>query len=199
MSAFGYHDALRLDLLKLLVRHRRLCGQMKKLLIETRGQALFDRLSQLAPEATASPVLRAMKPFIGPTNPKKNKRKPIPMVRNEEGKICQTASEADLERALRRVPKAPSSGPDGLPGELRRHEPAVLARILYVGLLKTIIHGHEPLAFKGGQLTPAFKGKEPADVCSSFRSLLVSSHLGKVIHRTIRQHTSPIYERFLPQ
>ena len=103
----------------------------------------------------------------------------------------------DLERALRRVPKGRASGPDGLPGELCRDQPAAIARILYVSLLKTILHGHEPLVSKGGQLTPAFKGKGPQDACSSFRSLLVSNHLGKVIHRTIRQHTSQIYESFL--
>jgi hypothetical protein len=102
-----------------------------------------------------------------------------------------------LEQALRRVPKGKASGPDGLPGELCHHQPAAVARLLYPGLLKTMLHGHEPLVFKGGILTAAYKGKGPPDHCSSFRSLLISNHLGKAIHRSIRQHTATIYESFL--
>ena len=64
-------------------------------------------------------------------------------------------------------------------------------------MLKTLLHGNEPLAFKGGLLTPAYKGKGPTDLCRSYRSLLVSNHLGKAVHRTIRQHYAPIYERFM--
>ena len=60
-----------------------------------------------------------------------------------------------------------------------------------------MLHGHEPLEFKGGQLTPVYKGRGPMDLCKSYRSLLVSNHLGKAIHRTIRQHYAPIYEAYL--
>ena len=60
-----------------------------------------------------------------------------------------------------------------------------------------MLHGHEPLAFKGGILTAAYKGKGPVENCSSFRSLLISNHLGKAVHRSIRQKTANIYEKFL--
>ena len=64
-------------------------------------------------------------------------------------------------------------------------------------MVKTMLHGHEPLAWKGGKLTPAFKGKGPSHSCSSYRSLLVSNHLGKAVHRTIRQQYSGLFEAFL--
>ena len=103
----------------------------------------------------------------------------------------------DLEKALRRVARGKASGPDGLPGELCCQQPAALARLLYPGLLKTLLHGHEPLVFEGGYLTMAYKGKGDMDCCESFRSLLVSNHLGKAVHRAIRQKTAPLYEKFL--
>ena len=93
----------------------------------------------------------------------------------------------DLERALRRVPRGKAQGPDGLPGELCHHQPAAVARLLYPGLLKTMLHGHEPLVFKGGKLIAVYKGKGAVDDCKSFRSLLISNHLGKAVHRAIRQ------------
>ena len=44
---------------------------------------------------------------------------------------------------------------------------------------------------------PAYKGKGPTHRVNSFRSLLISSHLGKVIHRCIRQHKAEAYEKYL--
>ena len=103
----------------------------------------------------------------------------------------------DLERALRRVPRRRANRPDGIPGELCCQQPAAIACLLYPGLLKTLLHGHEPLVFKGGYLTMAYKGKGDTDRCESFRSLLVSNHLGKAVHCAIRQKTAPLYEQFL--
>ena len=95
------------------------------------------------------------------------------------------------------IPRGKAHGPD-LPGELCHHHPALVARLLYPLLLKVLLHGNEPLSFKGGLLlTPAFKGKGPADNCRSYRSLLVSNHLGKAVHRTIRQHYAPLYKQFM--
>ena len=60
-----------------------------------------------------------------------------------------------------------------------------------------LLHGQEHLGFKGGRLTPAYKGRGPTDRCTSYRSLLVSNHLGKALHRTIREHHSQLFHRFL--
>ena len=103
----------------------------------------------------------------------------------------------ELELALRRIPKGKARGPDGIPGELCHHQAAAIARVLYAQLLKVCVHGQEPLAFKGGRLTAAYKGRGPTDECSSYRLLLISNHLGKALHRALRMKCAPLYEKFL--
>lgn len=114
-----------------------------------------------------------------------------------DGKLDNFPTLTDLELALRRIPRGKARGPGGIPGELCHWHPAAIARLLYPQLLKIMIHGHEPLAFKGGRLTAVYKGRGPTDQCSSYRSLLISNHLGKAIHRTLRVHHAQIYETFL--
>ena len=98
---------------------------------------------------------------------------------------------------MRHIPKGKARGLDGIPGELCHHQAAAIARVLYAQLLKVCVHGQEPLAFKGGRLTAAYKGRGPTDECSSYRSLLMSNHLGKALHRALRMKSAPLYEKFL--
>lgn len=63
--------------------------------------------------------------------------------------------------------------------------------------MKILIHGHEHLGFKGGRLTPVYKGRGSTESCSSYRSLLVSNHLGKALHRTVREKHSSLLHAFL--
>ena len=226
--------------LRVVARHRALCRRLRQELCQSKRQELRRQLESLLPSTTAAEVLRRLKPFTGPTNPKKRKQKALPLVKNETGEVCQLPCEAlgvwirffqemeagkrmslaslkeiwiselqdfrqpcldidmtqvpsltDLECALRRVPRGKAHGPDGLPGELCHHQ-AAGTRLLYPLILKALLHGQEPISFKGGLLTPAYKGKGPADCCRSYRSLLVSNHLGKAVHRTIRQHYAPL-------
>lgn len=244
--SIAYERSLRCIRLSLVAKLRLIGHHLKQRLIKAKQKALTEQLLQLPEAASASDILRRLKPFIGPTNPKKAKRKALPLLQNPQGQTCVLPNEAlevwinffqdmeagtrmtygelrqtwinellelqqqqlqaaletlpsltDLEGALRRVPKGKAIGPDGLPGELCHHQPAALARLLYPCLLKTMLHGHEPLAFKGGVLVPVYKGKGPMDSCSSFRSILISNHLGKAIHRSIRQSTASVYEAFL--
>eukprot|EP00435_Cladocopium_sp_Y103_P024816 s1891_g6.t1 len=111
--------------------------------------------------------------------------------------LSRLPSLTELEVALRRVQCGKANGPDGLPGEVCRHHPVALARLLYPQLIKLVVHGEESLAFKGGIVAPIYKGKGPVDRPSSYRSILVSNHLGKALHRTLRQSQSSLYERFL--
>ena len=103
----------------------------------------------------------------------------------------------DVELALRRVAKNKATGPDGLPGELCRFHPAVVARHLYAQVLKLALHGQEALVHKGGFLSFLYKGKGDSQECSAYRSILVSSHLGKCLHRTLRSQQQGLYEAFL--
>lgn len=50
---------------------------------------------------------------------------------------------------------------------------------------------------KGGRLAIAWKHKGDPAECSSHRSLLVSSHLGKTVHRALRQKHHGLYTSFM--
>eukprot|EP00438_Fugacium_kawagutii_P028665 Skav214043 [mRNA] locus=scaffold2017:237221:242224:+ [translate_table: standard] len=111
--------------------------------------------------------------------------------------LPQIPSLADLEAALRQAPLRKATGPDHIPAELCRLAPVELAKQLYPLLLKTLLHGQEPWQWKGGRLTPIFKGKGSQGEVSSHRSILVSNHFGKVIHKCIRSKTYTFFADFI--
>lgn len=111
--------------------------------------------------------------------------------------LADIPSLTDLELAFRRVPRNKASGLDNVPSELRSACPTQLARQMYGALLKLVLHGQESLAHKGGLLTPAHKNKGSLTDPSAYRSLLVSSHLGKTLHRTVRQKQATLLETFM--
>ena len=76
------------------------------------------------------------------------------------------------------------------------HHPGAVARNVFWQVWKLYLHGQEALVHKGGQLVAAYKRGE-RDECRSYRSLLISSHLGKAIHRTLRQKQMSIYTGYL--
>eukprot|EP00435_Cladocopium_sp_Y103_P049926 s1783_g15.t1 len=242
----AYLISLRVSSVHITARYLQACRSLKLVLMQSKQKALLAAVEQFDEQTPASAILQRLRCFVGPTNPKKNKKKTLPIVKDEHGEICQLPSDSlavwvkffqqmegsvrmsfhdlreqwireldgfsksdfevplasfpsltDLELAMRRVPIGRARGPDGLPGELLHHQPAAVAQLMMPQLLKMIAHGHEHLGFKGGRLAPAYKGKGPWDQCSSFRSLLVSNHLGKVLHRTIRQQQMTLYERFM--
>ena len=107
--------------------------------------------------------------------------------------LCLT----ELETAFRRVKKGKALGLDGVPPELCNACPTILAKQYDSALLKLVARGQEAMQRKGRVLVPAYKGKGPKTDPSSHRSLLISSHMGKVLHRTIRQHQEHLYETYL--
>ena len=104
---------------------------------------------------------------------------------------------ADLERAFRRVRPGKAIGADDIPPELGHCQPVTMARFTYTQMLKLLAHGQEALLHKGGLLVSAWKRKGAQQECSSYRSLLISSHVGKTLHRVIREQQSSLYECFL--
>ena len=102
-----------------------------------------------------------------------------------------------MEIALRRTACSKARGGDEVPGELLHMFPAEIAPALYPALWKLLLHGQEDLSYKGGLLVQAYKGKGATHSCSSFRSLPISSQIGKAIHRTVRTHQASIFEKFL--
>ncbi|CAL1149915.1 unnamed protein product [Cladocopium goreaui] len=111
--------------------------------------------------------------------------------------VAEIPSLVELEAAFRRVKKGKASGPDQLPSELFHQYPAVLARHCYSVLLKVALQGQECLIHKGGTLVPLWKGKGDQSICSSFRSILLSSHFGKSLHRALRLKQADVYEAYI--
>eukprot|EP00435_Cladocopium_sp_Y103_P056394 s1820_g19.t1 len=103
----------------------------------------------------------------------------------------------DLEKAFRRVEAGKAVGDDLIPPEICRLYPVQMARWAYTQLLKLCAHGQESLLHKGGTLVAAWRRKGPQHCCESYRSLLVSSHVAKTVHRAVRDHQADIYETYL--
>eukprot|EP00438_Fugacium_kawagutii_P031926 Skav214801 [mRNA] locus=scaffold740:118185:123383:+ [translate_table: standard] len=110
--------------------------------------------------------------------------------------MTQLPTLTDLEAAFRRVPGGKASGPDDFPSEACKKLAPFLARTYFSTMFKLLLSGHEALEWKGGYLVPVHKGKGPKDDLAAHRSLLISSGVGKVIHRCIRQHQNPYYVAF---
>ena len=104
---------------------------------------------------------------------------------------------AALESAFRQVSTGKATGPDNIPAEVCNSCPTAMAKHTYPLLLKTLLHGHEPLLHKGGRLVPIWKRKLNKQRCEAYRSILISSHVGKCIHRTLRLHQATVYEKYL--
>ena len=103
----------------------------------------------------------------------------------------------DLEHAFRRVRPHKAVGDDQVPPEICHRHPVQMARLTFTQMLKLCTHGQEALQHKGGLLVAAWKRKGPQNLCSSYRSLLISSHVGKTVHCAIRDHQANVYEAFL--
>lgn len=91
-----------------------------------------------------------------------------------------------IEHQFRRAKPGKSFFLDGIPGELLHKAPAVLAHTFYSLFCKQIAFMREPVIFKGGFLTPVFKKGSPK-LIQNYRSLFVSSVLGKALHSIYRK------------
>ena len=102
-----------------------------------------------------------------------------------------------LEGAFRKVREHKAIGEDHIPPELCHRYPTIMARWVFGQLLKLCAHGQESLRHKGGVLVAAWKRKGPQNCCESYRSLLISSHMAKAVHRAVRDQQATLYETFL--
>eukprot|EP00435_Cladocopium_sp_Y103_P050915 s299_g15.t1 len=231
---------------RLLCDFHRAARALRQHLRGARHGYLRERMDALSPDAPASTILHELRSIVGSTNLKKRFQKTLPYVRNSQGDVCQSASEAletwisffqvmeggdrltqqqqhdewcdhldqlraaslqldvtampplaTLEAAFRRVKPGKATGPDGIEAVLCHRGPAMFARKTFSMLMKLLLHGQECLIHKGGRLAPIWKHKGPKDVCESFRSVLISSHVGKSLHRCLRSHTAELFESFL--
>ena len=70
---------------------KQLCSKLRK----ARSAYLASQLQHLSAEAPASQILQTYKAAIGPTNPKKWKSNPLPVIRDAEGQVCDSAQAAE--------------------------------------------------------------------------------------------------------
>lgn len=243
---FNYGTTLRCSCVRTLSQYKIHRVRLRDMLKFAKHNLMQDRLRQVTEHTDASHIIKIMRDFTGPTNPRKQKQKTLPHVEDQHGQICSTPAEArqvwiqffaeveggrrqsyadlqadwvqaleeeqsqeftlsvqqlptltDLEIAFRRVASGKATGPDGVPGELCHLAPKHCARSNFAALWKLILHGHEALQYKGGLLVQAYKGSGEKTKCTSFRSLLISSHIGKAIHRTMRTTQATVFESFL--
>ena len=96
----------------------------------------------------------------------------------------------EFEAALRASSTDRAYGLDGIPGEVLRYGAAELSSSVYALLLKSVFRLAEPVQHKGGTLYCIWKGKGPKQTCGSYRGILVSSMLGKSLHKTLRGRCS---------
>eukprot|EP00435_Cladocopium_sp_Y103_P061146 s257_g22.t1 len=111
--------------------------------------------------------------------------------------VSQLPTLAHLEASYRHVANNKATGPDQIPSEVCHNCPAALARHTFALLLKGLCHGQEALLHKGGRLVPLWKGKLSQQLCEAYRSILISSHIAKSLHRVLRLHQASIYELYL--
>ena len=98
----------------------------------------------------------------------------------------------ELESALRHCTPGKSMGLDGLPPELMHRFPQQMADLVWPLFAKqSVFCCCESLQHKGGSLVAAYKRRGDVKECSSHRSLLVSSSLGKAFHTVYRKRLMP--------
>ena len=103
------------------------------------------------------------------------------------------------EEQFRRTASLKAFFDDMVPGEFPHRAPALAARYFYPLFLKMVYSNREPLLYKGALLVPAYKQKGPIDQCDSFRSLAVSSTVGKAFHALYRKRVlQQIEDHILP-
>ena len=107
-------------------------------------------------------------------------------------KIEQVPTIAELESCFRRIKSRKAAGVDGFRSDICAIAAPQLAKKYHPLLTKLFLRCEEPIQMKGGLIAAAHKSGS-ATMVSNYRSLLLSSHLGKALRRTIRQRLVPYY------
>ena len=97
----------------------------------------------------------------------------------------------DIEDAFRKCKLHTAAGTDKLVPELFHRAPKWFAKWLYPLFMKMAIYASEPVHWKGGILFAVYKSKGETCNPTSYRGILVSSHVGKVAHGLFRKMAVP--------
>lgn len=100
----------------------------------------------------------------------------------------------EIEAAFRRTSKKKAFFDDGISGDLLAAIPACMTKIFMPLFMKKVLYQREALIYKGGRLIPAFKKGSPLR-CENYRSLFVSSPVGKALHSLYRGQLGKQFEQ----
>jgi len=245
-EAFNYGSSLRAAQVRSMAAFCHFRFSLRSHLQSAKHRLMLQRMEHINEHTAAHSILHLLREFTGPTNPRKAKKRTLPLIHDQQGHPCRSPEEAtqlwiqffsdmeggqrqshaalredwcqhlhdmpsepfqvqaqelptlvDLELAFRRVSCGKATGPDRIPGETCHYAPTTCAKATFAALWKLLLFGHEALMHKGGLLVQAYKGKGVTKQCASYRSLLISSHIGKALHRTLRTHQAGVFESFL--
>ena len=98
-----------------------------------------------------------------------------------------------IEAKLRVVKKGKAAGNDLLRSELCSLGAAPLAKHVHALTAKFVTFLEEPIQWKGGTLISAYKHSGRMDDVKSYRSLLLSDHLGKSMRSWVRERFRSLY------
>ena len=109
-----------------------------------------------------------------------------------EPDLMALPSLGEIETAFRGTKCHKSPGLDMLHGEVLHKVPGRMAAAALPLFLKAAMHRVQPIQWKGGILAESFKGKSSPSDPASYRSLYVSSMLGKAYHKVLREKALPV-------
>lgn len=116
-------------------------------------------------------------------------RPPVP-------KLDEMTTLLELERAFRQNQYSKASYFDGIPSDLGRRYPQILARTFVHLAWKQQLLVQEPVTYKGGILVAAYKGRGTPNQCEHYRALMVSSILAKSAHRSLRAESMKSFQTY---
>ena len=100
--------------------------------------------------------------------------------------IREIPSLLDVEQAFRAAPRRKSPGLDSITGEMLRASPSAAAKVLWPLFAKAAAHISQPVQWRGGLLYEAYKQSGCGSDPKAYRSLFVSSTVGKSYHKIFR-------------
>ncbi|CAE7285274.1 unnamed protein product, partial [Symbiodinium sp. CCMP2456] len=105
---------------------------------------------------------------------------------------------AELETIAQALPPRKAAGLDKVAGELLQIHTPTMMRQFYPVCLKASLALREPVHFRGGELICLAKKAGAVLQCSSFRSILISSVPGKILHRALRTRLVALLDQHRP-
>ena len=89
-----YTNSLHCSRLKHWAGLRCKARQLKRLLCSSKQKELTKTLHAMDGQTSASDITRQLRRFTGPTNPRKQRHQPLPLLKDPAGGICQYPAEA---------------------------------------------------------------------------------------------------------